>query len=294
MTKPPMLWVNGLQRDPMLPSVSPLDAGFARADGVFETMRVYQGVPFELERHLTRLDRSARILRIDLPHLLPDWVEKALRESYDAGYHEAALRLVLSRGIGSTHGLLPTTREPTVVISVYSVAPGPLTSAPPAVSLEIARCPKNERSCTATAKTLSYTDSIVTFIEATEAGADDALYLNTQGIISEATTANFFFCSGGILKTPRLGCGALEGITRAVVLEQARREGIPVEEGEYSPEVLAEATEAFITSSVREVMPVARIGRWEIGDGGPGPITERLYSLFAGYVRDYCARRRGD
>jgi branched-chain amino acid aminotransferase len=122
--------------------------------------------------------------------------------------------------------------------------------------------------------------------EARAAGADEALFLDTAGHLAEGAASNLFLVAGGALWTPPLSCGVLPGITRAVVIELAAAAGIPVREEPLAPAALRDATEAFLTSSLRELVPVVAIGDDPVGDGRPGPLTLRLLEL---YRRQVCA-----
>jgi branched-chain amino acid aminotransferase len=285
----PLVWVNGIPVRPSEAAISALDRGFTRADGVFETMRVYAGNIFELHRHLDRLRKSARAIGLEIPEIVPTLIAQAVTDASDRGLGELALRLTVTRGVSLAPGLLSPAERLTVAIALHELPPGPARTANKGAVLHIASCPRNERAFTAGAKTLAYAESIAAVLEATAAGADDAVFLDTRGFVSEGTTANVFFVRRGQLCTPALSCGVLEGITRAVVLQIARESGMPVLEGEFDVNELLTADEAFITSSLREILPVSRIGRNTFGSVAPGPVTARLIAGFA----DYVTRGRG-
>jgi branched-subunit amino acid aminotransferase/4-amino-4-deoxychorismate lyase len=137
---------------------------------------------------------------------------------------------------------------------------------------------------TAGLKTLAYTDNIAALAQARRAGADDALFLDTEGHLCEATASNLFICTNGVIITPATSCGALPGITRAAVIELARAAGNAVQERVVHADELAGADEAFLTSSVRELVPLVRVNGTPVGSGAPGPITRRLRSAYAQLV----------
>jgi branched-chain amino acid aminotransferase len=138
---------------------------------------------------------------------------------------------------------------------------------------------------TAGLKTLAYTDSVLALAEARRAGADEAIFLDTEGHCSEATASNLFAVVGDTLVTPPVSCGALPGITRAAVIELARGLEIEVAERPLSPDELRAAREAFLTSSLREIAPLVRVGDGPIGLGVPGSTTRELTRAYAALVR---------
>jgi branched-chain amino acid aminotransferase len=292
----PVLWVDGREVDPRGPHLSALDRGFTLADGLFETMRVYDGVVFRLDRHLARLAHGARRLDLTLPTGLEAQLAAALSAAVARGRADASLRITVSRGVGAP-GLAPPTggagaagAAVTLVIAVHPLprfAPSLYSSG---LSAILASGRRNERAMTAGLKTLAYVDAIAALAEAQAAGADEALFLDTEGHLSEATASNLFAVLDGVLLTPPLSCAALPGITRAAVLELAEEHGIEHGEHVLNPGDLHAASEAFLTSSVREVVPLVRIGARPIGDGDRGPVTRSVIDAYAALVRGECAR----
>jgi branched-chain amino acid aminotransferase len=282
----PLIWINGRRTDPQIPHVSALDRGYMRADGLFETLRAYDGVAACLRQHIDRLRRGAAVLGIPVPDGVVQMVAEGARAAAAEGWANAAVRLSISRGIGDLTMVAPPDATPTIVVTAT-----PITGAAAAgiyekgIALHVATGTRNERSISAGLKTLGYAEAVIAFNAAVTAGFDEALFLDTEGHVSEATTANIFAVRDGTLLTPPLTCGILAGITRALVLEIAREAGIPTLEQVMHLEDLYDAQEVFITSSVREIMPVARIGSTQIGSGAPGATYRRLHELFAPVVR---------
>lgn len=281
----PLLWVNGRRVDANAPHISALDRGYMRADGLFETMRAYDGVPACLRRHIDRLCRGAAVLGIPVPEYAGKGVAEAGRAALDAGWRDAVVRLSVSRGIGDVTMVPLPDQAATVVVTASPLAgrTGGLYEA--GIALHVAAGTRNEHSVTTGLKTLGYADAVIAFNAARSAGFDEALFLDTEGHVSEATTANIFAVRQGHVSTPPLSCGILAGITRALVLELAGEHGIPLTEEILMLKDLEEADEVFITSSVRELMPVARIGAQVVGDGSPGPTYRQLHQLFAPVIR---------
>jgi branched-chain amino acid aminotransferase len=282
----PLIWINGHRTDPEGPHVSAFDRGYMRADGLFETLRSYDGVAGCLERHIARLRRGAAVLGIRVPDDVGAMVAAAATAAAEAGWANAAVRVSISRGVGDLTMVPPTDTQPTVVVtatplSVKAMAP----HYEKGIALHVASGTRNEQSVTSGVKTLGYAEAVIAFNAAIAAGFDEALFFDTEGHVSEATTANIFAVRAGELHTPPLTCGILAGITRELVLEIANREKIPVAERVMHPEELHGADEVFITSSIRELMPVTRIGSQVIGTGAPGPVYRRLHELFIPAIR---------
>jgi branched-chain amino acid aminotransferase len=142
---------------------------------------------------------------------------------------------------------------------------------------------------TAGLKTLAYTDAVAGLLEARRAGADEAIFLDTEGYCSEATASNVFVWTGTVLLTPPLSCGVLPGVTREAVLELARDADVPAIERAFGLEEIRAASEVFLTSSLRQIAPVVRIGHQAVGSGSPGPVTRRFVEAYAALVDRECA-----
>lgn len=282
------VWVNGAAASGDA-HVSALDRGFTLADGLFETLRVYDGAPFRLDAHLERMARGAAVLGIAMPDgELRETVAAAMRVAADAGWRDAALRLTLTRGAGVV-GVAPPPLEraprPTAVVTVQPLPEFPAAIHERGLSARVASGVRNERSMAAGLKTLGYTDAVLALAEARRAGADEALFLDGEGHLSEATSSNLFAVVGDTLVTPPVSCGALPGITRAAVIELARGLEIEVAERAMSLDELRGAREAFLTSSLRELAPLVRVDGDAIGPGGPGSTTRALARSYAALVR---------
>ncbi|MGH2823300.1 MAG: aminotransferase class IV, partial [Thermoleophilaceae bacterium] len=266
----PVIAINGQVVDPAIPHLSALDRGFTLADGLFETMRAYGGVIFRLDQHLARLERGASALRLFLPPPLRAMVLNTLRAAVDQGLRDASVRLTVSRGPGAPGVAPPPDAHPTVVIAVHPLPPFPASLYGAGLSAETAVGRRNEHAVTAGLKTLSYTDAMVALAEARAGGNDDAIFLDTAGHVSEATSSNVFIARDRTLVTPPTSCGVLPGITRQAVLELAADRGVTAEERPLQPDEVHAASEAFLTSSVREIVPLVRVDGRLIGDGTPG------------------------
>jgi branched-chain amino acid aminotransferase len=261
------IWLNGRLVDPEDAAVPALDHGITVGDGVFETMRVYGGEPYALDRHLVRLARSAAGLGLTIPGT--DLLERAVREVVAAGgLPDGRVRLTVTAGTGPL-GSGRVEAECTVVAAV-----APLEPAAPTTDVITVPWVRNERSPLAGLKTTSYAENVVALARAKEAGASDALFANTRGELCEGTGTNVFVVLGDELLTPPLSSGCLAGITREVVLEvtDAIERDLPVD-------VLFEADEVFLTSSTREVQAVAHVDGRPVRTA-PGPRTAAASEAF--------------
>lgn len=271
------VWLNGELVPQDEARIVVLDRGFTLGDGLFETMRAYDRRIFRLEEHIQRLACSADRIGLELP----DGLAQAARETVLAnGLAEAAVRLTVSRGPAGLGLGAPESVEPTCAITVW-----PVPAPPAALRVMLASGRLNEHAPTAGLKRLGYLDSIVALEEARASGYDEALFLDTAGHLAEATASNLFVVEGGALRTPPTDCGVLPGITRAIVLKIARELELSVAEEPLAPEILDTAEEIFLTSSLRELVPVVGIEGRRVGGGAPGPVTRRLREAYAACVR---------
>ncbi|MEW6543159.1 MAG: aminotransferase class IV [Nitrospirota bacterium] len=265
--------------------ISVFDHGFLYGDGVYETLRSYDGRLFRLDQHLARLFRSARAIGLTIPIGERDWptiLNEAIRRN---GLQDAHVRITVSRGegeIGLDPALCP---HPTVVVIAKPLPTYPARFYEEGVELAIASVRRNPAAALPPQiKSLNFLNNILAKREATRSGAFDALMLNVEGHLAECTTSNLFFVRDGRLCTPAGDCGILDGITREVVLLLARENGMPTEEGRYPAEALGRAQECFLTNTSMEIMPVRAINRHPVGSGKPGPLTLGLRSLFRANV----------
>jgi len=286
-----MIWVNGQGVSADSLHLSALDRGFTLADGVFETMRVYDGHAFRLDAHMRRLSDATSALGIPLPTDIGEVVRRAVVEASASGLREASVRLTVSRGVGSPGLAPPASPQPTIVLAI---APPPAFSPEiyaSGVTVHVASGRRNERAMTAGLKTIAFTDSVLALAEARAAGADDAIFLDTQGHVSEATSSNVFSAAAArsnVLVTPPLSCGALPGVTRAAVIELARAIGLDVEVRPIEHDELLASREVFFTSSLRAIAPAVRIDGRSVGNGKPGSLTRPVMEAYAALVSREC------
>jgi branched-chain amino acid aminotransferase len=267
-----IIWLDGGLVPLEAARISPLDHGLTVGDGVFETLRVYDGVPFAWRRHLARLQASADGLGLALPDL------RDLRDAADAVLEANALRHARLR-ITVTGGPAPPGSARAAARPVVFLVATALETSGTTADVVVAPWTRNERGATAGLKTISYAANVRALAYAVARGASEAIFANTRGNLCEATGSNVFLVVGGELVTPPASAGCLLGVTRGLLLElcdQCSERDVPVE-------TLAEADEAFLTSTTREVQPIAHVDRRPL-PAAPGPVTERLAASFAALV----------
>jgi branched-chain amino acid aminotransferase len=258
-------------------TVSVGDYGFLYGDGVFEGIRCYGGRVFRLREHIDRLVDSAKIIRLPLPHP-PAELAAIVRRVFAAnGGADGYVRLTVTRGVGPL-GLDPAAaRRPTTVCLPAAIAL--FSPAVQARGLRVITAATRRTSATALsprAKTLNYLNNGMAKLEASVAGADDALMLNDDGLLAEATSANVFVLRRGVLRTPAVEMGILEGITRADVMALARARGLEVATGGLTRADLYTADECFFTGTAVEIVPVTEVDGRPVGAGQPGPLAGEL------------------
>jgi len=280
------VYVDGDLVDKQNAKISVFDHGLLYGDGVFEGIRVYHGKAFRLKAHIERLWRSAKAIMLDIPlsqQQMTEAVEKTIQaNSGDVTY----IRLIVTRGVG-TLGLSPAKcSNPSVIIITDHISLYPQEMYDNGLELITATTIKNHpEAVNPRIKSLNYLNSILAKIEALNAGVIEAIMLNSSGRVAECTGDNIFTVTSGVLRTPPLTAGILEGITRAVVFELAGEAGLPAEEEDMTRYDLFNADECFLTGTAAEIVPVVKIDRRTIGDGMPGPVTLDLLNRFRELVK---------
>ena len=278
-------WVNGVEVPPDAAAISVRDRGLTLGDAVFETMRVHGGRVFRRQLHLLRLQGALDLLQFPPIPDLDRWLTAATATLGDS---DGSIRLTVTRGIASGGWAPPTDARPTVIITAGPPPRFPAETYEQGLALHVAAARRNEHARTAGLKTTAYADSVLALIEAHQARADDALFLDTAGHCSEATASNLFISRGGELITPPTSCGVLPGITRRTIMEIAPTIGVNVVERVVDVNDLIGADEAFLTSSLRGIAPVVRFQDTAIGAGRPGALTTRVRAAYTALVAREC------
>lgn len=261
--------------------ISVFDHGLLYGDGVFEGIRVYNGRIFMLEEHINRLIRSAKAIAMKIP-MNREALMKAVAHTCKANNRRNGyVRLVVTRGVG-TLGLNPfTCRKPQVIIIAADIQLYRKDLYEKGMAIVTVPTPRNHpEALSPNIKSLNYLNNILAKIEAINAGVHEAVMLNTQGYVAEATGDNIFIIKGKSLVTPPTHAGILEGITRDCVMRLAREQGYNVRESMLTRYDLYNADEVFLTGTAAEVIGVVSIDRRTIGDGRPGRVTRKLEDLY--------------
>ena len=283
------VWINGELVDKSQASVSVYDHGLLYGDGVFEGIRVYNGKIFQCDAHIDRLFASAAAIRLKVPYTKEQIVE-AMEQSVSAnGIVDGYIRLVITRGVG-TLGLNPFKCSSPVVfviadqIAIYS--PEMYENGLDVIIAKTRRIspemfPPSVKSC-------NYLNNIMAKIEAIDAGVPEAIMLNAAGQVAEATGDNVFIVSDGVIITPPVEAGILDGITRRVTMKLAKELNIPLIERAIEVDELYNADECFLTGTAAEIIAVRKVNDRVIGEGKAGPITLKLLEAFRNFIRSEC------
>ncbi len=278
MTK---VYINGKLFDKADAKISVYDHGLLYGDGVFEGIRIYDGKVFKLKEHVERLYESARAIKLEIP-ITREQMADAIRQTVQANAKkDGYIRPLVTRGAGYL-GLDPRkTSDPQVIIIVddISLYPQELYDN----GLEIATVPTIRNHPSAVnprIKSLNYLNNILAKIEGVQQGCLESLMLNHKGEVAECSGDNVFLVRHGVLRTPPIDAGILEGITRNAVLDLAKDAQIPVEEVALTRHDVYIADECFLTGTAAEVIPVVKCDGRLIGTGKPGPITRQLREAF--------------
>ncbi|CAN5688547.1 aminodeoxychorismate lyase [soil metagenome] len=273
------VWTDGAVAPAAEARIGATDRGVLLGDGVYETCKVVDGAPFALTRHLARLRTSAELIGIDLP-----WSDSLIRSACAKAVGAALIDPNGNGAVGRlritvTGGAGPLGPDRGGQVPTLIVAAGPSRVWGPTTDVITVEWAINERSPSVGAKTTSYLDSLLALAAAHRAGAEEAVLANTSGRLAEGTGSNVFLAIDGRLCTPSLASGCLPGVTRALVLESVD----VVERDDLTLDDLRASPEAFLTSSTRDVHPIARIDGL-VRHAVPGPLTTAAAAAFAAIV----------
>ncbi len=265
-------------------TISVFDRGFLYGDSVYEVMRTSGGNPVDFDAHLARLGRSASAIALEIPPRdeLVAHTQAALSKAENP---ESYIRIIVTRGAGEIGLRTDLAVERKLLVIVRPLKLPPAEQYEHGIGLQLVGVQRTSpRAMDPGVKSGNYLNNILALHEARRAGADEALMCDNQGRVAEGASSNLFVVQAGKVCTPSLHIGLLPGITRQRVIELARQTGIEVSEGELSPEQVRDADEVFITSSIRGVMPAARIDGLSVRAGAPGPVTSRIMALYARHL----------
>lgn len=278
------IWIDGTLYDREEAKISVFDHGLLYGDGLFEGIRIYEGRPFMLEAHLDRLYRGAAAIRLQVP-LVKDALAAAVHETQaangpDVGY----VRIIVTRGVGAL-GISPAGCRPSLIIIVDKIRLYPEECYTEGVSLATASVRRVPADCwDVRIKSLNYLNNVLAKMQAQDAGCQEAVICNLQGRVAECAGDNIFIVRDGTVITPPVIEGALDGITRKVVIELADAAGLAVRESPLTTFDLYSAEECFLTGSAAEVVPVREVdGR--LLASCPGTVTVKLLAAFRDCVQ---------
>jgi branched-chain amino acid aminotransferase len=275
------IWLDGNLVDEADAKVTVFDHGLLYGDGVFEGIRFYNGRIFRLDEHIRRLFDSSRAILLDLPWTQEQVCKFTCQTVAANGLSDGYIRLVVTRGAGGL-GLNPyLCPKPTMFIIASTIQLYPEENYQNGLS--IITCATRRVAPAALmpqVKSLNYLNNIMAKIEAIQANSQEAVMLNEQGYVAECTGDNLFLMKNGTLLTPLISDGALDGITRSVIIELALTLGVPFLERSLTRYDIYTADECFLTGTAAEVIPVVALDRRPIGTGKPGAATQRFREAF--------------
>ena len=267
------------------------DHGFVYGEGVYETLRTYNRVPFLYDRHMRRLRQSAERLLLDVPFddaAMLRWIDQTIEQAGEL--NEAYIRILLTRGIGDLNYDPKSTPKPTTVIIVKPFEAPAARVFNDGIRISLVDMLRNHpQSVNPIIKSNNLLNNALAMQAAYRSGAEEALMCNYRGELTGCSQANFFLVRGGVVLTPKSEAGLLEGVTRAFVFEIGREIGIEAREETLYPKDLETADEMFITSTTRELSPVVNVDGRPVGTGKPGAITKRLLERYQARARELSA-----
>jgi branched-chain amino acid aminotransferase len=272
--------------------ISVFDHGFLYGDGIYETLRAYDGVVFMIDEHIDRLFRSAAMIGLQTGKN-HDSIKKAVYKTLRANrLKDSVIRITVSRGAGPT-GLDPALcREPTFVILANKFRDYPSQYYRKGIKVSVVNTRRNfKEALDPHIKSLNFLNNILAKIEAKQSDAFEGIMLNYRGYLAEGTISNVFFVNDNKLFTPGIRVGILDGITRELILDVAHESGINIKEGAFRKKDLYAATEVFISNTTMEVMPVSDVDDIIISSRA-GKITKLIQKAYQKKVADYIKLKR--
>lgn len=272
-----LIYLNGAWVERSAAKVSAFDQGFLFGDGVYEVIRVYQGKPFYLNEHLGRLWTSAKAIGIPRDQVSADLATLCRESLTRNGLRDALIRIILTRGPGDEAVYPGPSQAPTLLVMPRPFQGYPQAKYEQGIKAVLVSVRRNSpQALPPRIKTINLLNNILAKKEAQERGGEEPIMLSADGHLAESCSANLFFASRGVVRTPDASVGLLWGITRRVVMDLVKKLGLPLEEGFYPPDELIHADEVFLTSTTKEILPVTLLDGKYVGHGLPGPISKSL------------------
>ncbi len=287
-----LVWLNGRWLRAEDARVPALDRGLLHGDGLYDTWRTYDGVPFAVAAHVRRLAAAARVLRLPPPGPAAVWERRARQLAARNGLRDAAVRLTLTRGAAGEFLVPERTAPPTRLLTIRPLSPTLAEQQARGIGVVLLPFPRDAAAPWGGLKLVGHASAVVGRLLARRRGAQEGLYVTAEGEVTEATTANLFLVERGRLITPAAAGNLLVGVTRDLVMRLARRTGLEVREERVAASRLGRAGEVFLTASTVEIMPVVRLDGRRVGTGRPGPITQALQARYHAAVGAALSRAR--
>jgi len=262
--------------------ISPDDRGCQFGDGVYEVVIVYEGIPCLLQDHLSRLENSARAIRLSVPCTPIEWESRILDGVERCGYKNCKVYIQVTRGIAPREHQFPSQSRPTVFMSFREM--GALDEGLQQRGVKVITVP-DLRWGRCDIKSLNLLPNVLARQQAIEAGAFEAIFVR-EGMVTEGTASNVMIVRSGMVLTPEQNHHILAGVTRKIILELAKKEGLTVCERTVEAKELFEADEMFLAGTTIEVLPVVTIDEKPVGTGQPGPISQRLLACYQNFIRN--------
>ena len=281
------IWLDGSLVDEGEAKVSVFDHGLLYGDGVFEGIRFYSGRVFRLREHVERLFASSKAIMLELPWSREEVIAATLETIRANALQEGYVRLLVTRGVGSL-GLSPDSCErPSMIIIAADIQLYPQSDYE--AGLKVVTCATRRpthSSLSPQVKSLNYLNNVMAKVEAARGGGREGLMLNEQGYVAECTGDNIFIVKKGLVSTPPVSDGGLDGITRGVIFELGSQLGVTIRERTMTRFDIMTADECFLTGTAAEVIPAVELDHRPIGDGTPGPLTGRFIEAYRSLVRN--------
>lgn len=280
--------INGEIVDSNNAKISVFDRGFLFGDSIYETMITFNGQIFRKDLHFNRLQNSAKLLglKFNLPlKTIQNYVTKSIRSSE---HHDLKIRLIVTRGVGDVSLDASSSLKNNVVVMTWPKPENPKWWYTNGVSVVIADIRRTSpTSVDPNIKSGNYLNNVLAYQKASENKAFEAIMLNEQGLITEATTSNVWMIKDNVIITPPLAEGLLEGITRGRLIKLGLKAGFKIVEKAISPESFVQADECFLTSTSRFVVPIIKVDKYTVGRGAPGELTLQLLDILNKEVSDF-------
>ena len=279
------VYIDGKFVDAEDAKISVFDHGLLYGDGVFEGLRSYSGKVFKLEEHINRLWESASVICLEIPYSKDEIIAAVNEAVVINDVPDGYVRLVVTRGAGYL-GLDPArTSNPQVIVIADTIELYPEEFYKNGLKIVTVPTIRNHSAALSPRiKSLNYLNNILAKIECRQAGASEALMLNHKGEVAECSGDNVFLVRRGELLTPPIDAGILEGVTREVVIDLARQDGIVVREIPLTRHDVYIADECFLTGTAAEVVPVTDVDGRTIGTGKPGSVTTKMMEQYQALV----------